>query len=244
VTSIIRNDFPTGLKDGFNRLGHPSSDLEIERLATYLDLLKQWNRIHNFTGFAPEDWIARIVLESAGLLRFFPVSPGALNVIDFGSGAGIPGLVLAILRSEDTVFLIESRRKRADFLVKAITACALDRVRVIAGRVETLSPDRLGSDADIIVARAFGSIDEIVRLGSSILGPNGRLILPRGTQVMAEAARFRTGADGTWTIRIEEMRIPGIQAPQAVAVIERVNAKGDEWRSTDAALPFRSASPN
>ena len=99
---------------------------------------------------------------------------------------------------------------------------------MIGGRVETLGSDGLGCNADIIVAREFGSFDEIVRLGSSILGPNGRLILPRGTQVLSEADRFRKAASGVWTIRIENMQVPGIPAPQAVAVIERIRQKGVE----------------
>lgn len=67
-----------------------------------------------------------------------------------------------------------------------------------------------------------------MRLGNPILGPGGRLILPRGTQALSEADRFLEAVSGAWTIRIEDMQVPGILAPQAVAVIERVAQKGVE----------------
>lgn len=221
--SEYRNLLVAEFSDSSKTNGLLISNDQITQLSTYLALLDSWNSIHNFTGFAPSEWISRIVLESIALIRFFPQKQHPLTICDFGSGAGIPGLILGILRSSDRCFLIESRLKRADFLGKVVIECALQNVQVVAKRVENEMRDRelIRNPIDIVVARAFGSLEEIVRLGSVMLAPTGCFILPRGREIQKEISRFKSFDTHKWQIESHTYQVAGISDDRFCVVIQR-----------------------
>ena len=161
-------------------------------LDALLSLVEKWNPAINLVaaGSLNDAW-NRHVLDSAQLYAFIPAEAGA--VADFGSGAGFPGLVLAIIakavRPELNVTLIESDRRKAAFLAQAARNLGLT-TRVLTDRAETLPP----LSADVISARAFAPMPDLCALAHRHLAPDGVAIFPKGAKAEAELAE----AARTW----------------------------------------------
>lgn len=134
-------------------------------------------------------WIVEhLFLDSLLFLRLLP--PSATTVLDLGSGAGLPGLPIKIVKIEMDVTLVESRRRRASFLSSAVRELGLDRTRVVTGRVQDVLVD-LEGHFDAVVMRCAGDVDELMPLGA-------RLLAPHGLVVAAGPPRPRPLAIGEW----------------------------------------------
>lgn len=166
----------------------------IGRLESYLALLEKWNRAINLVGKSSlEDPWRRHVLDSAQLLDFLP--PGPATLLDVGSGAGFPGLVLGILgEGRLVVHLCESDARKAAFLREAarVTATA---VSVHAKRIEAIEP----FPVDIITARALAPIAEILDLCTRFIGEKTQFLLLKGAQTHNEL----TEAKKSWNMQAE-----------------------------------------
>ena len=167
----------------------PWLDVSRETLVSFdalLMLVEKWNPAINLVakGSLPEAW-QRHILDSAQLLAFAP--PSATHWADFGSGAGFPGLVVAIMardtRPHIAVTLVESDKRKASFLMQAALDLSL-KVRVLTDRAETLA----GLSADVISARALAPLPDLCALGFRHLTPDGLAIFPKGAQAQQELA--------------------------------------------------------
>lgn len=165
----------------------------LNRLAQHLDLVGKWNPAINLVARSTLDngW-SRHVRDSAQIMALAPEGPH--HWVDFGSGGGFPGLVVAILLAERSpscrVTLLESDRRKATFLREAARALALP-VEVLAERAETLAPQH----ADVVSARALAPLSDLCALAHRHLVPGGRAIFlkGRGHQAERDAARQRWG---------------------------------------------------
>jgi 16S rRNA (guanine527-N7)-methyltransferase len=153
-------------------LGVPVADIEAARLGAYLDLLERWNQVHNLT--AVKDRGAMIERHVGESLALRPALRGQ-RIADVGSGAGLPGIPLAIVEPERQFTLIESRAKRAAFLRHAKTELALGNVDVIEARVEDL---RDAAPFDTVLARAVASLPDVARLAGHLLDARGIMLVP------------------------------------------------------------------
>ena len=163
---------------------------QLDRLAAYLDVLRRWQRSINLVSAASlDDAWRRHFLDSAQLAPLIP--PTARRLVDLGSGAGFPGLVLAIL-SDIAVTLVESDARKGAFLNEAarITGTAA-AVRI--GRIESLSPEPF----NVVTARALAPLPKLLEYAVKWLAPNGICLFPKGRAVAAEL----TAADETWKMR-------------------------------------------
>jgi 16S rRNA (guanine527-N7)-methyltransferase len=143
---------------------------EASLLGDFLDLLEQWNRVHNLTGIRDRaELIDRHLVESLALEPFI-TGPAAA---DIGSGGGLPGLPLAIVMPGVQFTLIESRRKRVSFLRHVAATLPLANVTVAHGRAESL--DLPGFQT--VLARAVAPPAELLALAQPLLAPGGRLVL-------------------------------------------------------------------
>ncbi|HXZ99040.1 MAG TPA: 16S rRNA (guanine(527)-N(7))-methyltransferase RsmG [Candidatus Binatia bacterium] len=145
-------------------------------LHRYLEELYAWNRRINLTTVPADDAERRHLGEARRLLETAGPQPGA-RVADIGSGSGVPGLVLAILRPDLEVTLIESDRRRAGFLVHAAAICACRRTAVLARRAEEVGHDpahRAGYD--LAVSRATAAAPALCELALPLLRVGGRLL--------------------------------------------------------------------
>lgn len=165
---------------------------------------------------APRLW-ERHVLNCAVVADL--IGPG-MRVADVGSGAGLPGIVLAIARPDLDIVLIEPLLRRSDFLRETIELLALDRVSVLRSRAEDV---RVEVPFDVVTARAVASMEQLAGWTLPLLRPQGRLLALKGTSVRDEldaaaVSLARMGA-ASWTV--EEVGAQFLSQPTLVAVVER-----------------------
>jgi 16S rRNA (guanine527-N7)-methyltransferase len=161
----------------------------LERFAAYLDLLERWQRRINLVGNATlaDPW-RRHILDCGQLWRSWPAR--AERSVDLGSGAGLPGIVLAIMGAPE-MRLVESDQRKAAFLREAARACGV-KVIVHAERIEALPP----LAADLVTSRALAPLGELLRYAEPHLRPDGSCLFLKGRNAMSEL----TEAARTWTI--------------------------------------------
>ena len=165
----------------------------------YLGLLIKWQKSHRLVGSDDPMWIVEhLFLDSLLFLRVLPSTVRTLA--DVGSGAGLPGLPIKIVRRDIDVTLIESRRRRAMFLTSAIRTIRLEGARVVERRVEDVIPE-LGGRFDAVVMRCAGDIDEMIPAAAALLLERGIVVAsgpptPRPTAV-AEWATVPETRSGT-----------------------------------------------
>lgn len=197
-----------------------ASEAAMARLDAYAAALTDWNARMNLVSPASlADLWRRHILDSAQLLSLLP--EGARRIVDMGSGAGLPGLVLAALRPDgvglETV-LIESIEKKCAFLRAAAEAMGLaGQVRIIRGRAE----DVTGLKADVVTARAMAPLDTLLGYAKRFADNKTRLLFPKGRT----AADELTAARQNWTIEAE--MIPSrTDGEAAIIAIRHFAAKG------------------
>lgn len=179
------------------------------RLERHLELLRQWQKRINLVGPATlADAWQRHTLDSAQLFALLPATTRRL--VDLGSGAGFPGLVLAILGVPE-VHLVEADRRKAAFLREAARLTGTDNVVVHARRIEELAP----FPADVVTARALAPLPRLLALAAPFLGPGGVAIFPKGREVAAEL----TAAAQHWTMQVEQ--VASATAPGARILLVR-----------------------
>jgi 16S rRNA (guanine527-N7)-methyltransferase len=164
-------------------------------LGRFVELLRSENSRQNLVshGTLAAVW-KRHILDSAQLLRF---APDAGDWIDLGTGAGFPGLIVATLRDQGSVTMVESRRLRVEFLQRAAEVLGVrERIEILCTRVETAIP----RPYSVISARAFAPLDKLLRLGHAFSGPDSVWILPKGKNAQSELEGARSSWQGDFRI--------------------------------------------
>jgi 16S rRNA (guanine527-N7)-methyltransferase len=162
------------------------------RLNGYVSLILRWNTRVNLTAIRDEDSIvSRHIIESIILARFLP--DGVASLLDFGSGAGLPGIPIALCRPEIAVTLAESQGKKAAFLREAVRSLGLS-ASVHAGRAE-----RLSEQFDCVAMRAVDRMAEAVRVAAGLVRPGGWLALMT-TEGELERLKDAAVADFSWSL--------------------------------------------
>ncbi len=186
------------------------------RLVAYLRLLYRWNRVYNLTAVrSPEEMVRRHVHDSLTLLPL--VSGGTL--LDVGSGAGLPGMVLAIARPELRCVLLDRAAKRVRFLVQCVAELGLDNARPVRARIEGYRDARSFST---VVSRATFALADLWRAGERMLEPDGRLLGMRASAPEEAELTVLRGAGAR--CRVVSCRVPGLPGPRHVVVMERGSA--------------------
>lgn len=164
-----------------------------DRLQAYVDLLERWQARINLVARSTlaEVW-HRHVWDSAQLYPL--IEPKPVRLYDIGSGAGFPGLVLAILGVGD-VHLIESDRRKIEFLRESARITST-KISLHPARVETLAP----GNGDVVTARGCASIAELLDMAKPLLKPNGSCLFLKGAGAQAELTEARK----RWTMRVNE----------------------------------------
>lgn len=199
------------ISDRAARLGVPLSAIEVGRLGSFLELLSVWNERFHLTGERQIETLARKHVPDSLALVPYVGTPGP--IVDIGSGAGFPGLVLGCVRQDLDVYLVESRRKPASFLCEAVASLQLENVFVLCERAETASRrPALKGIARVVTGRAVG-LDDLARLADPLLAPHGRLIAMQGRSMgdeqaaaTAKAHRMRLLASHDYTLDGGELR--------------------------------------
>jgi 16S rRNA (guanine527-N7)-methyltransferase len=164
-------------------VGRRLSESETELLRKYLDLLIKWQKTTRLVGSVEPSWVAEnVFVHSFCFLEGF--TEGTRRVADLGSGAGIPGLPIAIVRPDLEVTLIEAKQRRASFLSTVVRELGLGSVTVIGDRIESL-PSSYDAGFDAVVMRCAGSLSEM-------LEPALRLVRRGGVVVVSAPASGET----------------------------------------------------
>jgi 16S rRNA (guanine527-N7)-methyltransferase len=161
----------------------------LERLARYRDLILEWNQRFNLTAMRDAREIDyRLILDS---LRFWNLARDHLRIdlagasstlIDIGSGAGIPGIPIAIVEPNVRVTMVEATGKKARFIQTSIDFLGVTNATVVHARAEDLARDpRYRESFDVAIARAVGSTATLLELATPFLVPGGQLFFPKGT---------------------------------------------------------------
>lgn len=151
-----------------------------ERLLDYVALLVKWNRTYNLTAIRdPLAIVTHHLLDSLAVLPHLPLAVEGARLADAGSGAGLPGIPLALARPRWRVVLAESSQKKAAFLRQAVIELALHNVEVHEGRVEAWRPQPL---FDLVISRAFAALEEFIAACRHLLAPGGTLVAMTGAK--------------------------------------------------------------
>jgi 16S rRNA (guanine527-N7)-methyltransferase len=181
-------------------LGRPLAAAEHATLDAFAFLLRDANTRFNLTSVHdPAGIERRHLLESLTLVRWLEdrgaLPPGAM-VVDVGSGGGLPGIPLAVVRPDLKITLLEATRKKADFLQETASRLTLERVTVLAARAEEAghSPDHR-ERYDLAVARAVAPLAALAELTLPLVRTGGRLAAVKGSRVAEEVAGARTAIE-------------------------------------------------
>jgi 16S rRNA (guanine527-N7)-methyltransferase len=155
-------------------LGRRLTENESENFRKYLTLLLKWQKSHRLVGSDDPMWIVEhLFLDSLLFLKLLPAS--CRKLADVGSGAGLPGVPIKIVRSDLEIVLIESRRRRAMFLNMAVREMRLGGIRVLEGRIESL-PAELNGSFDAAVMRCAGDIEEMIPVAAVLVADAGIVV--------------------------------------------------------------------
>lgn len=182
------------LQAGLERLGVAADGVTLDRLARYHALLTEWNaRIDLTAVLDPEEMVDRHYLDSAAPLALGLIPQGA-RVIDVGTGAGLPGIPLCILRPDLRVTLLDAQRKRVAFLQAAIEALDLP-AQAVHMRAEDAARDEARREAyDVAVSRAVAATPTLLELTLPFVRVGGRAIAWKGPGLQAELEQARRAA--------------------------------------------------
>jgi 16S rRNA (guanine527-N7)-methyltransferase len=167
------------LIQGARCLGLELSDEHLARFSLYLEEIARWSRVTNLISQTdPEVIIRKHILDSLAIAPFIPADA---RLLDLGSGAGFPGLVLAILQPSRQVALIEARRKRVSFLKETARRINAMNVQVYEGRAEVLAKeDSLRNCFAVVITRATWSLKEFLLLASPFVADGGIAVAMKG----------------------------------------------------------------
>jgi 16S rRNA (guanine527-N7)-methyltransferase len=206
------------LDAGLSALGIALDESAMARLLDYVDLLQRWNAAYNLTAVRdPAEMVTRHLLDSLAIL---PHVSGA-TLADLGSGAGLPGIPLAIAAPARETLLVDSNGKKARFLREAVRKLALANARVAESRVENVE-----GTFDCITARAFASLGDMLASGGHLLARDGRWLALKGRFPDDELADV---PDAFEIERTVELNVPGLDAERHLVILKR-RSVGDDAR--------------
>ena len=193
------------LDQGLDKLGLALDETVCDKLISYLQLLAKWNRAYNLTAVRdPLQMVSRHLLDS---LAVVPHLSGE-RIVDVGTGAGLPGVPLALCFPDREFVLLDSNGKKCRFLVQARGELGLKNVEVVNSRVEDYRPDDL---FDTVITRAFASVADILTGSRHLLRADGVMLAMKGVLPTEELEALPQGYQLLDTIALA---VPGLEQEQ------------------------------
>jgi 16S rRNA (guanine527-N7)-methyltransferase len=205
------------LADGSRAMGVPLSAAQLDAALHYLALLQKWNATFNLTAIRdPDEMVVKHLLDSFAVVpHLAPVAPGA-RLIDVGTGAGLPGIPLALVEPTLAVTLLDTNAKKTRFCTQAAVELKLANVTVVQARVEEHRPER---PYDLIISRAFAEVLDFLTWTAHLGGPATRWLAMKGAATAAELAKLPPG----FRMRARHpLTVPGLDAERHLVEFERV----------------------
>jgi 16S rRNA (guanine527-N7)-methyltransferase len=169
------------ISEGLHELGYENDPLLIKKLEIYLATLKKWNKVYNLTAINEDsEIIVKHFLDSLSVNQYIQNSG---RILDVGTGAGFPGLILALFNPEKSFVLVDGVSKKISFLQEMIGKLNLKNVIAVHTKVEQYN---VAEQFDIIISRAFADIKKMTKLTSHLIKDGGKFIAMKGPYVMSE----------------------------------------------------------
>ncbi|WP_295552702.1 16S rRNA (guanine(527)-N(7))-methyltransferase RsmG [Limnohabitans sp. Rim8] len=200
-----------GLRSGAQALGLALSDAQIQYLLDYAALIQKWNKVYNLTALRdPADMLTHHLLDSltaiAPLHRHTQGQP--IQVLDVGSGGGLPGVVLAICMPELNVSCVDTVAKKAAFVQQVAVSLKLPNLRGLHARVESLT-----DQYQVICSRAFASLPDFVTWSRSALAEGGVWMAMKGKHPQSEIDALPTDVQ---VFHVEPLTVPGLDVERCM----------------------------
>jgi 16S rRNA (guanine527-N7)-methyltransferase len=161
------------LQNGCELLGFDFSAQQYQQLIDYVGLMAKWNKVYNLTSIRDEqEMVSRHLLDSLAITNYIDAD----NLLDVGTGGGLPGIPLAIVKPHMQITLLDSNSKKTRFLQQVKAELNLDNVTVVHSRVEQANVPKF----QVVTARAFATIKEIIDLAGRHCDDAGHLVLMKG----------------------------------------------------------------
>ncbi len=172
-----------------------------QKLLDYLALLQKWNKVHNLTAVRdPEEMVALHLLDSLSVLPYIQ----ARRLLDVGSGAGLPGIPLAVCLPDLQVTVMDSSHKKASFMRQAKAELDIPNLEVVCGRVEKYQPEQL---FDVVISRAFSDLAEFVALTKHLCAPGAQWLAMKGVYPYEELTQLKMQPS-----QVVPLKVPGLSA--------------------------------
>lgn len=179
------------------------------KLLEYLALLQKWNKVHNLTAVRdPEEMVTLHLLDSLSVLPHIK----AKRLLDVGSGAGLPGIPLALCLPDLQVTVMDSSHKKASFMRQAKAELGIANLEVVCGRVENYRPEQL---FDIVISRAFSDLAEFVALTRHLCAPDAEWLAMKGVYPYDELAQLKVQPT-----QVIPLKVPGLQAQRHLVFLK------------------------
>jgi len=196
------------LVNGIASLNLNVTDEQVEQLLSFIKLIEKWNKAYNLTAIRNREEMARLhILDS---LAIVPHIEGK-RIIDIGTGAGLPGVPLAICLPEIGFTLLDSNAKKTRFVQQAVLELKLKNAEVLHSRVENYHPEQA---YDAVLTRAFASLPDIVKLTAHLLAKDGVLLAMKGQHLDAELAEI------TAEKSVISVSVPGVDVERCLVRIQ------------------------
>jgi 16S rRNA (guanine527-N7)-methyltransferase len=212
LSESAHDNWRCSLAPGLNALGLAVPAETRERLLAFVELLLKWNKAYSLTAIdTPREALVRHVFDSLSISAFLRGG----TVLDVGTGAGLPGLPLALTRPELHFTLLDSNGKKFRFVNHAVMTLELKNTVVVGMRAEDYRP---GARFDTVVSRAFSKLAAFVRIAGDLCAPAGRILAMKGVYPREELQRL---PEGFRVAAIHQVTVPGLAAERHVVEIVR-----------------------
>ncbi len=196
------------LRQGVRALDLDLDAAQLAELERYLLLMQKWNAVYNLTAIKDIDaMLSHHLLDSLAIWPYL----SAQNYLDVGTGAGLPGIPLAIAFPDKQFTLLDSNSKKTGFLLEVVRQCGLRNVRVEHARIESAALQKF----DGVVSRAFSALDDFIKVGAPQLKPGGVLLAMKGPKVHEELKAF------VGDYALHEIKVPFLDEQRFICLISR-----------------------
>lgn len=215
------------LRQGLATFPLTLSDAQINQLLAYLALIEKWTKVYNLTALRdPAEMVTHHLLDSLAVIKplrrqldqlALAINADAgqsLRLLDVGSGAGLPGVVIAIACPDVTVDCVDTVAKKAAFIQQVALALKLPNLRGLHARVESLT-----DTYDVISSRAFASLADFVRWSAQALVPGGVWMAMKGKQPADEVLALPAEVQ---VFHVEPLAVPGLDAQRCIVWMRSV----------------------
>lgn len=202
------------LRAGLKALQLDLNDAQVGQLLDYLDLIAKWTQVYNLTAVRdPAEMLTHHLLDSLAVIRplrrhLAAVGLNRASLLDVGSGAGLPGVVIAICCPEVAVSCVDTVAKKAAFIRQAALALKLPNLTGVHARVEIIS-----QPFDVICSRAFASLHDFTQWSAGALAPAGVWLAMKGKHPADEISALPASAE---VFHVEQLQVPGLDAERCI----------------------------